>query len=118
MNFNDNKPIYRQIVDFCYAHILAGQWAPGERIPSVREMAGALMVNSHTVLKAYDYLQSRDIIFTRRGMGYFLADDAPEKVEADRRRSFFDDTLRSLFAEMDLLGISIDELVQHYRDRR
>ncbi len=114
MDFNSNKPIYRQIIDFSYNNILSGNWSEGERIPSVRELAAQLAVNSHTVLKAMEYLQQRDIIYQRRGMGFYLNDDARQKVMADRRANFFDETLPVLFDEMKRLDISINEIIDRY----
>ncbi|MCM1293222.1 MAG: GntR family transcriptional regulator [Bacteroides sp.] len=111
MEFNNNKPIYRQIIDYCFAAILSGRWIPEQRLPSVREMALDMAVNTHTVLKAYDFLQSSGIIYTRRGLGYFLAADAPAKVNEARRSEFFDETLPALFAEMQMLGITLDDII-------
>lgn len=113
MEFNQDRPIYRQIIDYCFGCILTGQWTPGERVPSVREMAVTVAVNSHTVLKAYEYLQNHDIITPRRGMGFYLSNDALVKVNAARREEFFTTTLPALRKEMTLLGISIDELIDH-----
>ena len=53
MDFKTNKPIYQQIVDFCFSKILTREWTAGERIVSVRELSTQLAVNSRTVLKAY-----------------------------------------------------------------
>lgn len=117
MEFRTDKPIYRQIIDYAYAAILSDRWPQGGRVPSVRELGTELAVNTHTVLKAYEYLTARDIVAVRRGMGYYLADDAKEKVNADRRLYFFETSLADLFAQMDLLGITIDDVVQHYRER-
>ena len=60
--FRTDRPIYRQIVDYACALILKGQWLPGEKIPSVRELAVGMGVNSHTVLKAFDELQQQGLI--------------------------------------------------------
>lgn len=117
MDFNNNKPIYRQIVDYSFTLIISGVWRPGERVPSVRELAAELAVNTHTVLKAYEYLQAEEIIYPRRGMGFFLAEDAAEHVNLARRKDFFDSTLKELFREMDLLGISIDDVVNSWSTR-
>lgn len=56
MDFHAEKPIYQQIVDYAFAKILSGEWPEGKRIPSVRELAALMCVNTHTILKAYDYL--------------------------------------------------------------
>lgn len=117
MEFRTDRPIYRQIIDYAFAAILSEQWRPGERVPSVRELGTELAVNTHTVLKAYEYLTDRGIIAVRRGMGYFLDADAKSKVNADRREYFFETSLADLFEQMDLLGITIDDVVEHYRKR-
>lgn len=114
MDFKNNRPIYQQIVDYFYNRILSGSWLPDTKIPSVRELAMELAVNTHTVLKALDTLQSSAIVVPRRGLGYFLASDAPERVMEARRKEFFDTTLAELFREMEMLGISIDDVVDQY----
>ena len=117
MEFKTDRPIYRQIIDYAFGCILSGGWTPGGKVPSVRELAVSMAVNSHTVLKAYDHLQDNGIIVPRRGMGFYLADDARERVNAERRREFFDTDLTELFGRMEMLGISIDDVVAAYADR-
>lgn len=114
MEFRTDKPIYKQIIDYAFGCILGGGWRPGEKVPSVRELAVGLAVNSHTVLKAYDHLQDQGIIISRRGMGFYLADDAPERVNAERREEFFETTLTEMFGSMESLGISIEEVLVRY----
>lgn len=111
MEFNDNKPIYRQIVDYAFNCIIENQWPPGEKIPSVRELASEMGVNTRTVLKAMEDLQDLEVIEPKRGMGFMLRDDAAHRVTAVRRREFFEVTLPSLLKEMERLGISNDELI-------
>lgn len=115
MEFSNNRPIYLQIADYIFGCILSGQWPQGERIPSVREMAATLAVNTHTIMKAFDYLQAQAVISPRRGMGYWLADNAKEKVSQLRRQEFFDITLRQLHNEIHLLGISPDEVADYLK---
>lgn len=114
MNFSANKPIYRQIVDLCYAKILSEEWLPDQRIPSVRELSTQLMVNSHTVLKAFDELQSAGIIIPQRGLGFFLASDAPQRVHTAQREEFYNSTMPEIIQNMQLLGITIDDFTNHY----
>ncbi|MDE6431390.1 MAG: GntR family transcriptional regulator [Duncaniella sp.] len=115
MDFTPNKPIYRQIIDYSFGQILTGVWKAGERVPSVRELSVQLSVNSHTVLKAYEFLQAEGIIVPKRGMGFYLTTDALDHVNQVRRKEFFDTTLMELFKEMRLLDISMEEVIQHYR---
>ena len=113
MDFNDNKPIYKQIVDYCFGCIMTGAWPPGQRIPSVRELAVAMTVNTHTVLKAFEYMQAHEVIYPRRGMGYFLADDAQERVTQTRRQQFFEETLPKVIEEMQMLNLTAPDILPH-----
>ncbi len=113
MEFNDNKPIYRQIVDYAFNRIIEGEWPPGEKIPSVRELAADLGVNTRTVLKAMEDLQDTNVIEPRRGMGFMLAADTSSKVTEARRREFFEVTLPAMAEEMRRLGITPEEVFQH-----
>lgn len=117
MEFRDNKPIYRQIVDYAFNCIIDGTWAPGARIPSVRELAADLGVNTRTVLKAMEDLQDMAVIESRRGMGFILLGDAVTKVTDARRREFFNVSLPALLEEMERLGITKEELIESLESR-
>lgn len=112
MEFNDNKPIYKQIVDYAFNRIISGSWSPGLMIPSVRELAADLGVNSRTVLKALENLQDLQLIEPKRGMGFILMEDASAKVMKARRKDFFDITLPEFLKEMEILGIPREELIE------
>ena len=116
IEFKEDRPIYRQIVDYGLGCILSGSWEPGQRVPSVREMSVQLAVNSHTVLKAYEFLQDHGLIVARRGMGFYLADDAMERVNEIRREEFFSDRIPALVRDMKLLHISLSDLNRHLED--
>jgi len=110
MDFKTNKPIYQQIVDFCFSKILTRE----ERVVSVRELSTQLAVNSRTVLKAYEYLQTEDIIYPERGMGFYLSKDAVKKVMRIQKKEFFENQLADMFRSMELLSISIEEITERY----
>lgn len=114
MDFKTNKPIYQQIVDFCFSKILTREWRAEERVVSVRELSTQLAVNSRTVLKAYEYLQAENIIYPERGMGFYLAKDAAKKVMKIQKKEFFENQLVEIFRNMELLDIGIDEIVERY----
>lgn len=114
MNFKPNKPIYLQIVDFCFQNILTDDWQTDNRIPSVRELGLTLQVNPNTAMRAFEYMQTEDIIYQKRGLGYFVSPDAKKHILSIQKREFFDDMLPSTFEAMNLLNISIDELIAKY----
>jgi GntR family transcriptional regulator len=114
MEFRDNKPIYLQIADFVYERILLKEWQAGDKIPSVRELAVQLEVNPNTVARTFEYLQQKDIIFTKRGMGYFVVDDAESKVKSIKKEDFLQNDLPNFFKNMQLLGIGIEEIKEKF----
>ena len=117
MDFKESKPIYMQIVDRICGEIITGVFKEEERIPSVREYAANLEVNANTVVRSYDFLQNKDIIFNKRGIGYFVSQGAADKILIMRRELFMKEQLNDFFNEIDMLKISIDEIVELYKNR-
>jgi DNA-binding transcriptional regulator YhcF (GntR family) len=74
-----------------------------------------LQVNPNTVQRAYDFLQQKDIISNRRGVGYFIESDAEKKIKTYRKEIFLDNELPQLFKNMFLLGISLKEMEIKYK---
>lgn len=114
MDFKSNKPIYLQIVDFCFQKILTNEWTEEGRVPSVRELGATLQVNPNTAMRAFDYMQTEGVIYSKRGMGYFVAENARKTIFRLQRKDFFEEILPDTFKTMDLLDISIDEVVDRY----
>jgi DNA-binding transcriptional regulator YhcF (GntR family) len=110
MTFTNDKAIYLQMADRLCDEILAGTYKEDDRIPSVREYAVLLQVNTNTAVKAYDELARANIIYNKRGLGYFVSPGAKEQILTERRRDFMDNRLPELFRQMRLLGIGIEEV--------
>ena len=115
MDFREDKAIYLQIGDLLSEQILAGTWPPHDKIPSVREMGVNLQVNPNTALRTYDFLQQRGIIFNKRGIGYFVEEDAVKKILDFRREDFFANTLPSFYKTISLLQITPEEILRRYK---
>ncbi|HVP12898.1 MAG TPA: GntR family transcriptional regulator [Phycisphaerae bacterium] len=77
-------PVYRQIVDQIKYQVANGSLRPGDRLPSVRELAKRLPVNQNTVLKAYDLLAGEGLLSRRQGDGTFV-EDAPSALKKSQR---------------------------------
>ena len=116
MEFKDNEAIYLQIAAFVCDNILTGKWAAGQKILSVRDLAVELEVNPNTVMRSYEFLQGLEIIYNKRGLGLFVADDGFEKVKVYRKQSFVQQNLPEFFKNIYLLDISIDDIRQQYED--
>jgi len=116
MEFKDTQAIYLQIGDYLCEQILLDRWKESDRILSVRELGVSLQVNPNTVMRTYDFLQSIDIIFNKRGVGYFVAEQAKIKIIAYRRKQFLEQELPLIFKNMKILGMSFDEIKAKYEE--
>ena len=115
MEFRDTQAIYLQIADYISEQILLDRWKEEDRIQSVREMGVALQVNPNTVMRAYEYLQNMEIIYNKRGIGYFVATGAKAKIRAQRKEQFLKQELPVVFKNMKLLGMTFEELEKEYK---
>jgi len=116
MNYNTNQSIFIQIADQLCERVLSGEYLPDARIPSVRELAVEMEVNPNTVMRSFERLQNHEIIYNKRGIGYFISPDAKEKIKNMRHHTFIDEVLPSVFKEMILLEIGMDELSKVYNN--
>ena len=110
MTFSNDKPIYLQMADRLADEILAGTYAEGARIPSVREYAALLQVNINTAMKCFDELAREEIVYNQRGLGYFVSKGAVRRITRQRRNAFLKQRLPELFRQMSLLGIGIESI--------
>lgn len=115
MNFKETRPIYLQIAERIMDEILQNVYEESDRIPSVREYAAEVEVNANTVARSFDYLQTREIIFNKRGIGYFVANGAKDTIRTLRKKEFVEESLPELFRKMALLDISIDDVNTLYK---
>ncbi len=118
MDFRDNEAIYLQIAAYVSEHITLDKWAAEQKIPSVRDLAVELQVNPNTVARTYDFLQNREVIFNKRGIGYFVSADAKSKVKRYRKERFLQQELPEFFKNIFLLEISLDEIEKRYQEFR
>ena len=116
MKFKESKSIYLQIADRICDEILQGQYKVGERIPSVREYAAMVEVNANTVVRSFDYLQGLDIIYNKRGLGYFVASDGRERILGLRKDVFLKEELPEFFHQLRMLDIPMKEIERMYKE--
>lgn len=117
MIFKDNdKAIYLQIADGLCDSVLAGSLNPGDRIPSVRDYAARMGVNANTVMRSYDHLDQKGIIFNKRGIGFFISPDAFENIRRERRDTFFNVEADTYFQRMAAIGLTPAEVAALYSE--
>ena len=85
-----------------------------DRIPSVREYAVLLEVNTNTAVKAYEQLAREEIIYNKRGLGYFVTKGARKQILKVRKQEFMKERLPELFRQMQLLGITLEDVKSAY----
>ncbi|RFM34615.1 GntR family transcriptional regulator [Chitinophaga silvisoli] len=114
MEFKESQAIYLQIADYICEQILLDKWKADDRLPSVRELAVQTEVNPNTVMRTCEYLQQYEIIYNKRGIGYFVASDAMKRIKQLKKERFMENELPQFFRNLYLLDIELDELKTHY----
>ena len=113
-DFKQDRAIYLQMAERICDEILAGKYNADDRIPSVRELAVLLEVNTNTVVKTYELLLQWEVIYTKRGLGYFVTTDALKKIRQTRSSKFMNENLPELFRQMELLDIPIETVIKEW----
>lgn len=118
MEFKDKQAIYLQIADVICENILEKKWIEEDKIPSIRDLAIEIEVNPNTVLRTYAWLQDQGIIYNKRGIGYFVTSGGYHKTLDVKRKKFLEHELSGFFRTLDLIHISIDEIVILYKQSK
>jgi GntR family transcriptional regulator len=107
-------PLYRQIIESVQFAIARGDLGPGERLPTVRQLAVDLQVNPNTVIRAYREMELGGVLDTQQGSGTFVTDERPQ-VDALERRRMLDQILTELLARASGFGFTLDEVLDGLR---
>ncbi len=112
MDFKSTKGIYLQIVDNLCRQILEGQLQSGDRVASVRDLAAEFEVNHNTVMRAYTNLQESGIFDNKRGIGFFVSEQALELIKATEKANFFSQDLPDFLLKVKLLQLNSTDLTE------
>ena len=113
LNYRDARPIYAQVIDGFREQIITGVLRPGERLPSVRELAGELAINPNTIQRSYRELEMEGWIATVPGKGCFVCGRPMEDPREELRLlHVFEDTVKQLLA----MGYTPRELCQRIEE--
>lgn len=110
IDYKSTKGIFQQLADTLSHRILEGKLQPGERIPSVRDLAEEFEVNRNTLLRTYTLLNEAGIIENKRGVGFFVADDAVERIRTQEKAVFFNEELPVFIHKVSILKLTKDDL--------
>ncbi|WP_020618045.1 GntR family transcriptional regulator [Paenibacillus daejeonensis] len=111
-SFDDSKPIFLQIKERIENQIVSEQLQAHEQIPSTTQLVSFYKINHLTVAKGINLLADEGIIYKKRGVGMFVAEDARERLLVQRKEKFVETYVRPMLDEARNLGISPNELKQ------
>jgi len=109
-------PFYRQIIDQIQFAIASGRLGPGDRLPTVRQLAVDLKVNPNTVARAYQELEIRGVVDTQMGTGTFISNTKVEISDVERRRKL-DQICTELLSRASAYGFTVAEVIAALRER-
>ncbi len=110
MDFSENKNIFLQIRDWLADQIMQDKILPGEKVPSVRELAVDLEVNRNTVMRSYSLMEEEGILENKRGIGFFVATGAKRSLLKIQKQAFFAQDLPELLHKVEVLQLNSEDL--------
>ncbi|WP_405112383.1 GntR family transcriptional regulator [Paenibacillus sp. FSL K6-1217] len=121
IEFDNNQPIYLQIMNYIKGEIVTGKLKPGDKIPSVRELAAELQINPNTVQRTFQELERETIVETRRGMGRYVT--GSEETILTVKKEMAQGVLERFIRGMQELGFQGEDILAavaeniHQRDK-
>ncbi len=108
-------PVYRQLIDQVMGGVAAGTLAPGDQLPTVRQVSVDLAINPNTVMRAYRELEIRGALETQQGTGTFISQQKVKRAEVERQRSL-NQLVGEIVARAGSAGFSLEELLERLHD--
>ena len=107
--FQDHLPIYAQLMDTLKRRIITGRYLPGEKLPSVRELAAEAGINPNTVQRAFSELEREGLIYTQHATGKYVTENADEIKSA--RQALAKTQVAEFLSNMQSLGYSVGDVI-------
>lgn len=109
-NLNSERPVYLQLIEQIQAGIISGYFKPGDKLPSVRDLAADAAVNPNTMQKAFTELERAGLVYTNRTSGRYITSD--EKLIKDLKEQSALNEIREFLNKMKQLGLEADEIIE------
>ncbi len=109
--FRDDQPIYLQIKEEIEEAIIARRILEGEQILSIRALSTEYRVNPITISNAYAELEASNIIFKKRGLGFFVKEGARNMLLRDKRYEFIQKDLKNIVDKARIVDIDINLII-------
>jgi len=117
LDLKSGVPFYRQIIDQVKSAIATGMLEPGDRLPTVRQLAVDLSVNPNTVSRAYTELELTGLVETQLGSGTFVGQRRVEQDDVERRR-ILDQICQELLSRASSHGFTLDDILDNLAQRK
>ena len=117
LDLKSGVPFYRQIIDQVKSAIATGMLEPGDRLPTVRQLAVDLSVNPNTVSRAYTELELTGLVETQLGSGTFVGQRRVEQDDVERRR-ILDQICQELLSRASSHGFNLDDILDNLAQRK
>ena len=114
LDLHSGVPVYRQVIDQVRGDIAAGQLAPGDQLPTVRQLAVDLAINPNTVVRAYRELELGGLLETQQGTGTFISTQKIKRSDAERSRQLAQ-IVADCVSRAGAAGFTVDELIDELR---
>ena len=111
-DYSESGALYLQIAKMLEDGILQGIYLPGEAVPSTNELAREYSINPATAAKGINLLVEQEILYKKRGIGMFVASDAPQRIQTKRQGLFYDSYIVEVVQEGLRLGLSVQQMNQ------
>jgi GntR family transcriptional regulator len=117
LDLKSGVPVYRQLIDQVLGAIASAALNPGDRLPTVRQVAVDLTINPNTVVRAYKELEIRGVLATQQGTGTFISSQPVPRDEVERQRRL-NQFVAEVAARAGAEGFSIEEILAALRDKQ
>jgi len=117
LDIKSGVPFYRQVIDQVRSAIATGRLEPGDRLPTVRQLAVDLSINPNTVSRAYTELELTGLVETQMGSGTFVGQRSVEQDDVERRR-MLDQICQEFLSRASSHGFSLDDILANLEQRK
>jgi len=117
LDLKSGVPFYRQVIDQVKAAIATESLSPGDRLPTVRQLAVDLSINPNTVSRAYTELELTGLVETQMGSGTFVGNRLVKPDDVEQRR-MLDQLCQEFLSRASTLGFTLDDVLQNLEQRR
>ncbi|MFC2172200.1 GntR family transcriptional regulator [Acidobacteriota bacterium] len=117
LDIKSGIPFYRQIIDQVKTAMATQSLGPGDKLPTVRQLAVDLSVNPNTVSRAYTELELTGLVTTQMGSGTFISQKEVEQDEIERRR-MLDQICQEMLSRASSYGFTLEDILKNLKERK